>query len=346
MKFIKSYSIFEKNETTYEIGDKFICKYDLYTDCNGTLTTDGKIGQIGSSDYDKIFTKGNIYEILWRFQDGSYIVSCDEISWNFPLQASVVDYRKTDHIIHLHQLNEYFINYENDPEVLLESKTSIKSYSVFDVGDKIICKYDLYTDQDHDILINEPYFEQVFTKGKTYEILDLDNDYYIVSCDEISVVVDFKYEYFNDRIRVYIDKLNEYFINYENDPEVLLESKTSYSAVVIEEQEKQKLLKKLEFDIPESWQIIAHHMTIKMGELPTELKTFLYVPIKMKVIETGKLNDMIVAIKLEIIQDSEASKALIMYMNNNFGINNHPKFAHMTIAVNREKVQSLFNLIK
>jgi hypothetical protein len=117
----------------------------------------------------------------------------------------------------------------------------------------------------------------------------------------------------------------------------IFEAKVSYSAVVIDEKEKQRLLNELELNIPEGWEIITHHMTIKMGELPKELKTFLYTPIKMKVVEIGDLEDMVLAIKVEVIQDSPASKALIQYMSENYGFKGHPKFSHITIAVNREK---------
>lgn len=44
-------------------------------------------------------------------------------------------------------------------------------------------------------------------------------------------------------------------------------SNISYSAVVLDEKSRHKLLSNLDFYIPDDWKVIAHHMTINLGEL-------------------------------------------------------------------------------
>lgn len=117
----------------------------------------------------------------------------------------------------------------------------------------------------------------------------------------------------------------------------LFESKISYSAVVLDAGEAEKLLQNIDIKIPEGWEVIAHHMTIKLGELPEELKSFNYTPIKLKVTNVGMLNDMVMAIKVDIIQTSDASKTLDQYMKKILGFERFPKFTHITVAINRLK---------
>jgi hypothetical protein len=44
----------------------------------------------------------------------------------------------------------------------------------------------------------------------------------------------------------------------------------SYSAVVLDDESHQKLVKIFKSMIPENWKVLAHHMTIKMGALDPE----------------------------------------------------------------------------
>ena len=49
----------------------------------------------------------------------------------------------------------------------------------------------------------------------------------------------------------------------------------AYSAVVLDEKSRSRLLERFKSLIPEGWEILAHHMTINMGEINPEYKEFL-----------------------------------------------------------------------
>lgn len=60
-------------------------------------------------------------------------------------------------------------------------------------------------------------------------------------------------------------------------------SNVSYSAVVLDERSRQKLIKYFEDLIPNNYDIIAHHMTINLGEIDFKYEKYLGLPIKLKV---------------------------------------------------------------
>lgn len=72
--------------------------------------------------------------------------------------------------------------------------------------------------------------------------------------------------------------------------------KVSYSAVVLNPQSKDAILNHL--SIPNDWKIICHHMTIKLGELPENLKGKVGERVTLKVTELGK-SDKAIAVKVE-----------------------------------------------
>lgn len=90
------------------------------------------------------------------------------------------------------------------------------------------------------------------------------------------------------------------------------ESDVLYSAVVLDNGSRGSLLSMVENEIPDGWNIIAHHMTITMGELKD--KTDLGKDVTLKVIEMG-LSDMSMAVKVD-------------------GYESKNKIPHITIAVN------------
>lgn len=88
----------------------------------------------------------------------------------------------------------------------------------------------------------------------------------------------------------------------------------SYSAVVLDEPSHDKLVALFEEIIPHSWKIYAHHMTIKLGELPSEQKKNIGSKQTLTATEVG-VSDKALAIKV------------IGYPSTN-------KIPHVTIAVN------------
>jgi hypothetical protein len=91
----------------------------------------------------------------------------------------------------------------------------------------------------------------------------------------------------------------------------------SYSAVVLDEQSKAKLIKVFKPMIPEGWEIIAHHMTINMCELDPEYKQDLDKEVELTTLDYAK-DDKVMAVGVS----GYACK--------------NPK-AHITLAVNRKE---------
>lgn len=46
---------------------------------------------------------------------------------------------------------------------------------------------------------------------------------------------------------------------------ILENKKISYSAVLLDEPSREKLLRAIEDKIPKDWKVLAHHMTINLG---------------------------------------------------------------------------------
>jgi hypothetical protein len=91
-------------------------------------------------------------------------------------------------------------------------------------------------------------------------------------------------------------------------------SNIAYSAVVLDEESKQKLIKVFKSMIPEGWEILAHHMTIRIGALKD--KTDIGKKIELNVIDYA-IDDKVMAV----------------------GVDGYPtenKKPHITLAVNRQ----------
>lgn len=88
----------------------------------------------------------------------------------------------------------------------------------------------------------------------------------------------------------------------------------SYSAVVLDEMSKKKILNLLKDVIPDGWKIINHHMTIRLGELPEDLKPFLGHSTELYVTGIG-LSGKALALRVE-------------------GFHSDKKNPHITVAIN------------
>jgi len=89
----------------------------------------------------------------------------------------------------------------------------------------------------------------------------------------------------------------------------------SYSAVVLDDKSRTKLIQTFSDVIPEGWEIITHHMTINMGAINPDYEKFLGLKVPLTVNEFA-IDDLVCAVSV----DGFPSK------------NNKP---HITIAVNR-----------
>jgi len=90
----------------------------------------------------------------------------------------------------------------------------------------------------------------------------------------------------------------------------------AYSAVILDEKSRSKLLSFVNSYIPDGWKKIANHMTINLGEINPEFEKYLGMTIPLKVIGVG-FSDKVIAVKVE-------------------GFPTKNKIPHITVAVNRQ----------
>jgi len=88
----------------------------------------------------------------------------------------------------------------------------------------------------------------------------------------------------------------------------------SYSAVVLDETSRKKLLILVKNMVPEKWEIIAHHMTICLGELSEDLKPYIGHSARLFVTGLG-MNSKAFAARVE-------------------GFDSEKPIPHITIAIN------------
>jgi len=121
-----------------------------------------------------------------------------------------------------------------------------------------------------------------------------------------------------------INFMNENIVYYEdNDNKYIKEdintmSKVLYSAVVLDDKSRESLLAYLNRKhlIPEGWEIVAHHMTINLGEIDPEFEKYLGMNVRLNT-EDYAIDDKVMAVGVS-----------------GFGSKNTKP--HITIAVNRE----------
>lgn len=88
--------------------------------------------------------------------------------------------------------------------------------------------------------------------------------------------------------------------------------KVSYSAVVLDPQSRQAILNHL--SIPNDWKVICHHMTIKMGELPEDLKAKMGQQVTLRVTKLGK-SDLALAVGIETSLSQNAIPHITVAIN-------------------------------
>jgi hypothetical protein len=93
-------------------------------------------------------------------------------------------------------------------------------------------------------------------------------------------------------------------------------NKISYSAVVLDDESRKKLINNFKDVIPEDFDVIAHHMTITMGELTDPLKDDIGRNVKLVIHSLG-FDDKVIAVGV-------------------YGYPSKNKYPHITLAVNRK----------
>jgi hypothetical protein len=93
-------------------------------------------------------------------------------------------------------------------------------------------------------------------------------------------------------------------------------SNVSYSAVVLDDRSRQRLIERFQSEIPEGYEIVAHHMTINMGEIDPSLARFVGMPVRLSVNDIA-IDDKVVAVGVS-------------------GFESKNEKPHITLAVNRK----------
>jgi hypothetical protein len=95
-------------------------------------------------------------------------------------------------------------------------------------------------------------------------------------------------------------------------------SNIAYSAVVLDQKSRLRLVEKFMPQIPEGWVIIADHMTINLGEIDPEYEKYLELPMQIKLsVNEIAMDDKVVAVSVSGFESK------------------NPK-PHITLAVNKQ----------
>jgi tRNA nucleotidyltransferase (CCA-adding enzyme) len=127
-------------------------------------------------------------------------------------------------------------------------------------------------------------------------------------------------------LNIYANKINnnkEELLNFAEENKKADEinaSGISYSGVILDEESKERLIKVFKPMIPKNWEIIAHHMTIKMDELDPN-------SIEKKDMETGKI------IQLNVVDYAMNDMVMAVGVEGYMSYNKKP---HITLAINKE----------
>ena len=92
----------------------------------------------------------------------------------------------------------------------------------------------------------------------------------------------------------------------------------SYSAVVLKDLSKERLRRLFKDKIPEGWEVIAHHMTINMGEISDDAAPYLGMAVMIYGVDYA-INDKVLSLGVDP-----------------GNINVKKEVPHITIAVNRK----------
>ena len=91
-------------------------------------------------------------------------------------------------------------------------------------------------------------------------------------------------------------------------------SKVAYSAVVLDDKSKERLLKQFGKYLPEDWEKIAHHMTINLGEIDPEYEKYLGFPVRLKV-EDFAMDDKVAAVGVSGFPSKNAKPHVTLGVN-------------------------------
>ncbi len=95
-------------------------------------------------------------------------------------------------------------------------------------------------------------------------------------------------------------------------------SNVAYSAVVLDDKSRERLIERFKFAIPDDWEIIAHHMTINLGEIDPNFEKYLEMPVRLNV-EEFAMDDKVAAVGVSGFESKNAKPHITLAVNRKAG---------------------------
>ncbi len=95
-------------------------------------------------------------------------------------------------------------------------------------------------------------------------------------------------------------------------------SNVSYSAVVLDKRSKERLIKRFTSEIPDDWEIVAHHMTINLGELDPEYEKYIGMTVRLTVNDFA-MDDKVAAVGVSGFDSKNAKPHITLAVNKKDG---------------------------
>ncbi len=95
-------------------------------------------------------------------------------------------------------------------------------------------------------------------------------------------------------------------------------SNVAYSAVVLDDKSRERLIERFKSAIPDDWEIIAHHMTINLGEIDPNFEKYLEMPVRLNV-EEFAMDDKVAAVGVSGFESKNVKPHITLAVNRKAG---------------------------
>ncbi len=95
-------------------------------------------------------------------------------------------------------------------------------------------------------------------------------------------------------------------------------SNVAYSAVVLDDKSRERLIERFKSAIPDDWEFIAHHMTINLGEIDPNFEKYLEMPVRLNV-EEFAMDDKVAAVGVSGFESKNAKPHITLAVNRKAG---------------------------
>ncbi len=92
----------------------------------------------------------------------------------------------------------------------------------------------------------------------------------------------------------------------------------AYSAVVLNDNSRSRLIKQFKDIIPEDFEIVAHHMTINLGEINSEYENYLGMSIQL-VVNDIAMDDKVIAVGVSGFYSKNTKPHITLAVNRKAG---------------------------